>query len=332
MEEEFIGVIKVQDGLFLGDQDSSQDYEFLSSSKITKVLNCAAGEIENEWETTGITYLSFPFKDTEDELIFDELFETFFKCFNFIEASLESGESILIQSVKCECRSVTIVLSFLMHKYKWSLAKSLEYLNSRKPDCKLKSNFLMQLVKLEAFLTKISGSSFSVNWDLTENEEENLLRNTFVNSKPGEFVRNDGKVKKRKKIIRWVDGFVDNKRIQSASSKRIARNTSFSCKAENENKKEAKRGLKSCFKVLKVLENLSAGANCCVVRNFSERTDLGRFDDVKSKKLVRNSSVNKRENSLSFKEIKKTKAKTKKKSNSVFGLFDVKKMINREIR
>jgi protein-tyrosine phosphatase len=322
----------VQDGLFLGDKDSSQDYEFLSSSKITKILNCASAEVRNEWESTGITYLSFPFKDTEDELIFDELFETFFKCFDFIESALESGESILVHSVKCECRSVTIVLSFLMHKYKWSLTKSLEFLNSRKPDCKLKPNFLMQLVKLEAFLMKISGLLFSKTWDLTGNEEENLLRNTFLNSKPGEFVRYDGKVRKKKKVIKWLDGFVDCKRIQSASNRRIVRNLSFACRGESENRKEVKRGLKSCLKGVKVLENLSNGDNCQVVRNSSERNEVAGSGEIKSKRLVRNSSGNKRENSLIMKDFQKGKEKTKKKSNSVFALFDVRKNVRREIR
>lgn len=332
MDEEYISVIKVQDGLFLGDKDSSQDIEFLTSSKVTHILNCASDEIQNEWVTTGITYLSFPFKDQEDELIFDESFETFFKCFNFIETCLESGESILVHSVKAECRSPTVVLSYIMHKYKWSLTKSLEFLNSRKPDCKIKPNFLMQLVKLEAFLTKIAGFSFSKTWDLTENEEEMLLRNTFLNSKPGEFVRFDGKVKRKKRVIRWVDGFVDNKRIQSASSKRIVRSSPVTHKVESEFKKEVKRILKSCLKIHPVLENSSKCFNGVVVRNLSERTEITRFDEIKGKKLVRNSSVSKRENSLILKDLKKSKSKTKKKSAPVFGLFDIKKIIKREMR
>jgi hypothetical protein len=190
----------------------------------------------------------------------------------------------------------------------------------------------MQLVKLEAFLTKIAGFSFSKTWDLTENEEEMLLRNTFLNSKPGEFVRFDGKVKRKKRVIRWVDGFVDNKRIQSASSKRIVRSSPVTHKVESEFKKEVKRILKSCLKIHPVLENSSKCFNGVVVRNLSERTEIARFDEIKGKKLVRNSSVSKRENSLILKDLKKSKSKTKKKSAPVFGLFDIKKIIKREMR
>jgi len=41
MEYEYIGAIKIKDGLFLGDQFSAQDLEFVVTNKVTRIINCA---------------------------------------------------------------------------------------------------------------------------------------------------------------------------------------------------------------------------------------------------------------------------------------------------
>lgn len=47
---------KIKDGLFISDSDFSQDMDFLSSNKITYVINCAGNEVSNRFERTGIRY------------------------------------------------------------------------------------------------------------------------------------------------------------------------------------------------------------------------------------------------------------------------------------
>lgn len=49
---------KIKDGLFISDSDFSQDMDFLSSNKITYVINCAGNEVSNRFERTGIRYIS----------------------------------------------------------------------------------------------------------------------------------------------------------------------------------------------------------------------------------------------------------------------------------
>jgi protein-tyrosine phosphatase len=328
MEDEYLGAVKIMDGLFLGDKEASQDVEFLTSSKVTHILNCASEEVKNEWASIGIIYLSLPLKDSETETIFQEPFESFFSSFDFIETCLDSGESILVHSVKGESRSVTFILAFLMNKFKWSLTKCLEFLNTRKPDCKIKANFILQLVKLENFLAKANGFSFSKNWDSALNADEELLRNTFLNSKPGEFVKYEGKAKRRKRTIRWIDGFVENKRIQSASGKRIFRNSPATQKAENESRKsDLKKTLKSCLKISPVLENSARSLNNLVLKNLSERVESS--EDLKVKRISRNSSVSKRENSSILKDLKKSRPKLKKKSFPLLSLLDIKKVLKK---
>ncbi len=59
MEFQLLGAIKIKDGLFLGDHFASQDLDFLLTNKITHVINCAAKEVQNLYESAGILYLSF---------------------------------------------------------------------------------------------------------------------------------------------------------------------------------------------------------------------------------------------------------------------------------
>lgn len=39
MYNEFIGAIKIRDGLFIGDQLAAQDYEFVVTNKVTHIIN-----------------------------------------------------------------------------------------------------------------------------------------------------------------------------------------------------------------------------------------------------------------------------------------------------
>lgn len=39
---DFIGAIKVKDGLFIGDEFAAQDLEFIVTNKVRNIINCAA--------------------------------------------------------------------------------------------------------------------------------------------------------------------------------------------------------------------------------------------------------------------------------------------------
>jgi len=56
---------------------------------------------------------------------------------DFIESSYERGESCLIHSERGQSRCSCLVAAYLIKKYKWSLYKSLEFLNSRRPDLEI---------------------------------------------------------------------------------------------------------------------------------------------------------------------------------------------------
>lgn len=328
MDSEFIGAVKIKDGLFTGDKPTSQDLDFIVSSKVTHIINTSSSEVNNEWASIGITYLSYPWTDTEDQIIFDDANNTFNQCYNFIDSTLEKGESVLIHSVKGESRCICVVLSYIMKKYKWSLTKSLEFLNSRKPDCKLKPNFLFQLVKLENSLARTFGHSLSKDWEPTQDPEETVLAHTYLNSRPGNFVQfNSSKIVKRTRL-KWADGGkLDKARLETQGVRNAV--------------EDGVVLLKSCLKgcdstVLAQVPKLGKGSkslNTLTVKNFSDSAkEYGSFEDLKAKKPVRNNSVSKRENSPLLREFKKGVMKIKKKlpNFALMGFVEINKAPKKE--
>lgn len=81
-----------------------------------------------------------------------------------------------------------------MQKYRWSLYKTLEFLNSRRPDLEIRAAFVSQLADFEQKLIQQNRGPQTINWNevadknivLNQDEfhpdEELLLRNTFLNA------------------------------------------------------------------------------------------------------------------------------------------------------
>lgn len=154
MEDDLIGAIKIKDGLFIGDEFSAQDLEFVVSSKVTHIINCAAGELPNHWEPIGIAFLSFLWEDSDTQQLFNANDSSFDECYEFIEDALNACESVLIHSVNGKNRCMTVVAGYIMKKYRWTLVKTMDFLNSRRPNLQLRPSFVHQLVALEHRLTR----------------------------------------------------------------------------------------------------------------------------------------------------------------------------------
>lgn len=185
-----MGAIKIKDGLFIGDDFAAQDLEFVVANKVTRVINCSGAP--NHWEPIGVGYLNVPWNDTDDQVLFDESGNSADILFSFIEEALERLESVLVHSGKGQSRSSSVIAAYMMRKYKWSLLKTLEFLNSRRPDLEIRASFIHQLSAYETSLVSqglISREVANVHWDEIKNHrvcryenEELLLRNTFLNS------------------------------------------------------------------------------------------------------------------------------------------------------
>lgn len=90
---EFIGAIKIRDGLFIGDQLAAQDYEFVVTNKVTHIINTAGLQIRNYWESIGVKYLTFDWVDQDCQVILDSSNRNSNLIFDFIEEAYEQGES-----------------------------------------------------------------------------------------------------------------------------------------------------------------------------------------------------------------------------------------------
>lgn len=77
----------------------------------------------------------------------DEIFE-------FIEETLEKSESVLIHSSRGQSRASAVIAVYLMKKYRWTLLKTLEFLNSRRPDLEIRASFIQQLNMFENYLSR----------------------------------------------------------------------------------------------------------------------------------------------------------------------------------
>ena len=75
-----------------------------------------------------------------------------------------------------------------MRKYKWTLLKTLEFLNSRRPDLEMRTTFIQQLTDYEQRLATRGLGAQSAKWTELGHQnnylesEELLLRNTYVNA------------------------------------------------------------------------------------------------------------------------------------------------------
>ena len=58
-------------------------------------------------------------------------------------------ESVLVHSVRGQSRASCVIASYLMRNYRWSLLKTLEFLNSRRPDLEIRATFIKQLSDYE---------------------------------------------------------------------------------------------------------------------------------------------------------------------------------------
>lgn len=107
-----------------------------------------------------------------------------------------------------------------MRKYSWSLLKTLEFLNSRRPDLEIRATFIKQLSDFENRLKKRGNGPKTSKWDEIAEEnkflesEELMLRNTFMNAQNGPM-SNLNKINgfqhyPRLRLLKWRD-LVPNK-------------------------------------------------------------------------------------------------------------------------
>ena len=86
------------------------------------------------------------------------------RAIQFIESSLQKGDSILVHSLKGQNRSCCVIAAYLINKYRWTLDKALEFLRFRKPDTSLKPSMYKVLQVFEDIVKKKSSVVLTEKW------------------------------------------------------------------------------------------------------------------------------------------------------------------------
>lgn len=179
------GAVKLKDGLFFGDEYAAQDLEFAVANKVTRIVNCCARQVPNHFDTIGVEYIGYPWMDNDAQVILDLRNTVVNEVTNFIEQSLDKGESVLVHSSRGQSRCVTVLTAYLMRRYKWTLNKALQYVQSRREDIAIKPAFHRQLMAFERRLAMTA--DLSSDWESPPDDagDDLIMYNTFLNSKAG---------------------------------------------------------------------------------------------------------------------------------------------------
>ena len=148
------GAIQIADGLFVGDQQSSRDAQFIRGNQIVKIINTCNSRITNIFDQSEsenepvqafikkkglsfqklfgqIKYLNYDWQDNvvpegfESEKLRQEIFD-------FVDSALRVYRSVLIISETNQQRSIMASQLFMMMKFNWNVQKTLEYLFAKK--------------------------------------------------------------------------------------------------------------------------------------------------------------------------------------------------------
>jgi Dual specificity phosphatase, catalytic domain len=131
-----------------------------------------------------------------------------------MEEAIDNQESVLVQSVRAQNRACFVIAAFLMRRYRWSLLKTLEFVNSRRQDLEMRPSFLSQLSQYENKLYLRGIGPKTQRWtELSDNHiqienEELIVRNTYLNSQMAPLAElnfGNGFEDKITFTLKWVD-------------------------------------------------------------------------------------------------------------------------------
>ena len=141
---------KIKDGLFIGDEETSQSEVFINDNKISNLVNLSGREVKNVWASHGLVYLTYYWEDRPDfKLLSNHEDNLLTDIMEFIDVSINHGISVLLFSKNGTGRCVVAACLYLMVKYGWGFEKTYDYVYSKKPDVDLNRGFIQQMFALD---------------------------------------------------------------------------------------------------------------------------------------------------------------------------------------
>jgi len=133
----FSNATDIVPSLFLGSSFNAYDIYFLRKKRINVIIN-VTDEITNFYETDdSFTYYRFPIRDNN----LDEINTILNESYNVIDHHLKNGDKILVHCYMGASRSASVVLYYMMKKYKISYRKALQIVKTLRPVVNLTEKF-----------------------------------------------------------------------------------------------------------------------------------------------------------------------------------------------
>ena len=121
-------------------------------------------EVPNNLSSSKFAYFSLNWTDSDTQIIFSDKYKNLIKTVKFIDSSLKKGDSVLVHSVKGQCRACSVIAAYFMDRYFWTLNKTLEFIRSCYPMIEIRQNFVKQLREFEETVKKKSFGTLSSKW------------------------------------------------------------------------------------------------------------------------------------------------------------------------
>jgi len=120
---------KILPNLYLGSAFNAYDIDKLSELNIRVVINVTK-EIENFYgDNLRFTYYKYPIADDNKEDITDILFQSYEQ----IDLHLSSGDCVLVHCYMGASRSATVIINYLMRKFKMNYQKAYGFVKEKRP-------------------------------------------------------------------------------------------------------------------------------------------------------------------------------------------------------
>jgi protein-tyrosine phosphatase len=138
---------KIEENLYLGDYESAKDELLLRRLNIGYVLSVITADIELPIYK-GITYFRIPADDIEEQ----DLLTHFSTTNDYIRNCQHRGGNVLVHCLAGISRSATVVIAYIMKKYRMSYTNAENYVSCKRSIIAPNEGFVRQL--------KVYGSNF----------------------------------------------------------------------------------------------------------------------------------------------------------------------------
>jgi len=150
-------ISNIIDKLYLGNCYNVLNLEkckILQDTNIQAILNITTNTDTHYADLLKGDYLQLPLLDlltVDISLVFDKAFE-------FIDSKISAGKPIYVHCQEGISRSATIVIMYLMRKYKSTFQSTFDYVKSKRGCIDPNLGFILKLMDEETVLTKIHGN------------------------------------------------------------------------------------------------------------------------------------------------------------------------------